>query len=168
MTSYRFYPMTLEAASRISRWTYPEPYAIYGMGGDEESLSELMNGDYEFVTDRQGELVGFICTDHSARVPGGYDAGIYEDEHGVDLGLGLDPDLTGRGLGSDFVIASVRHVAQRFAVRHVRLAVMTFNERAKKVYEKAGFEEGVRFHSPVYGVESEFVAMACSVPSKES
>ncbi|MCQ6560769.1 GNAT family N-acetyltransferase [Paenibacillus mendelii] len=155
--------MTLEAASRISRWAYPEPYAMYGMDGEAGSVLELMNGDYELAVDQRGELIGFICTKNSARVPGGYAVGIYEDPGCVDLGLGLDPGFTGRGLGSEFVIESVRYVVKHSDVQQLQLVVASFNKRAIKVYTRVGFKAGIRFQSSVSGNEIEFMSMRLTV-----
>ena len=57
----------------------------------------------------------------------------------LDIGLGLRPDLTGRGLGHDFVTFGLDFARSAFAPPAFRLLVATFNRRAIRVYEKVGF-----------------------------
>ncbi|KAF9116793.1 hypothetical protein BGX30_005835, partial [Mortierella sp. GBA39] len=142
-------PMTREAAARISTWRYPAPYDFYSMAADEEDILELMNGDYAAASDSAGNLVGFYCTGNSARVAGGYGAGLYEDDTCVDYGLGMNPELTGQGAGLDFVKAGMAYVSDKFPGKGIRLAVAKFNQRAAKVYSKAGFRETCEFSSMV-------------------
>lgn len=58
------------------------------------------------------------------------------------IGFQLRPDLTGKGIGSRFVQASVDFAVDKnnYKGEYIRLAVYDFNERAKKAYIKAGFE----------------------------
>jgi RimJ/RimL family protein N-acetyltransferase len=59
----------------------------------------------------------------------------------VEIGLGLRPELTGRGLGAEFFHAGVAFARSRFPSHPISLNVAAFNERAIKVYERAGFSE---------------------------
>ena len=88
------------------------------------------------------------------------DAGLY-GEPLLDVGLGLRPDLTGRGLGLGFVAAVLALGRERFGPVGFRLSVAVFNERAIRVYERAGFVRGETFLSPVGGVATAFLLMRC-------
>ena len=77
------------------------------------------------VWDEQGELVGFYYFE--AKPPD------------LDYGLGLRPDLTGGGLGLEFFLAGLAFARERYRPRRVFLHVAAFNERARRVYERAGF-----------------------------
>lgn len=101
MNNLQFMPMTEPLAKAITTWIYPAPYDLYNMDDDEETLSELLDGSYYASINEEGELIGFICIGDAARVPGGYLAGIYGNEQVMDIGLGMRPDLTGRGQGED-------------------------------------------------------------------
>lgn len=58
----------------------------------------------------------------------------------VTIGLGLRPDLVGRGLGPHFVEAILAFARERYAPSLFRLYVVDWNERARRVYERVGFE----------------------------
>jgi [ribosomal protein S18]-alanine N-acetyltransferase len=158
---YHFFPMTEPVAQIISNWTYPKPYDLYSMDGSEACFSELMNGDYFYAEDNAGRLAGFVCLGNSARVPGGYEAGIYSNSHALDIGLGLHPDLTGKGLGSEFLGHALQFMNSRLSNTEYQLVVAAFNERAIKAYEKAGFQRGKVFHSAVNNERIPFVCMRC-------
>jgi RimJ/RimL family protein N-acetyltransferase len=91
------------------------------------------------VVDDEGELVGFFNF-----VPEG---------HEVRLGLGMRPDLTGRGLAQPFIRAGLEYARREWQPRTFRLWVAGWNERALRAYRRAGFHEVRR------GEESRFVEM---------
>lgn len=161
--AYDYYAMTEECASSISKWTYEEPYAIYSMDGNEECISELMNGDYFSVWNKEGLLIGFICIGNSARVAGGFKAGIYKSSKYVDIGLGLRPELTGKGIGTDFLTSGILFIKEQFQTLHYQLVVAAFNARAIKVYERVGFSRGATFKSQVKEQEIDFTVMHYSL-----
>jgi RimJ/RimL family protein N-acetyltransferase len=80
------------------------------------------------------------------------------DGGAVEIGLGLRPDLTGRGLGAAFTAAAIELARGRGAER-ITLAVAAFNLRATRVYERAGFIEMGRHMRHIAGREWEFVDM---------
>ncbi|BFH68441.1 MAG: GNAT family N-acetyltransferase [Paenibacillus dendritiformis] len=163
MLSLRYFPMTEDYASIIANWTYDEPYSLYSMDGDEDTIAEFMNGDYFYALDNENVLIGYICTGSSARVPGGYDIGIYGQETYLDFGLGLHPEFTGKGMGAGFVTSSLEFIRERYQTTDIQLVVAAFNERAIKVYERAGFAKGPLFRSKVGDGEVEFMAMKRSI-----
>lgn len=58
----------------------------------------------------------------------------------MEIGLGLRPDLTGKGLGSTFLDEIEQFILDYFpTVSKLRLSVASFNIRAQKVYQRAGF-----------------------------
>jgi ribosomal-protein-alanine N-acetyltransferase len=114
-------PATQEVLCQRGEWQYDPPYDFY----DDDGLSVLNPERFDIVRDETGAFVGFF----------------YFEERGDDVfyGLGLRPDLTGRGLGLEFVQAGVALARERFGRRRIILDVAEFNERAMKVYERAGF-----------------------------
>lgn len=69
----------------------------------------------------------------------------------MDVGLGMRPDLTGRGLGVGYLLAGLQLARERLSPERFTLSVTTFNERAIQAYERAGFRRGREYR---------FVAMA--------
>jgi len=133
-------PITRDDALAISRWRYDGPYSIYD--GDPTSVDSLLEPRffYHSVYDERGDLAGYFCFGEDARVSAGRRLGLYEIEPALDVGLGMRPDLTGRGLGEEFVHAGLRFACEAYSPQAFRLTVATFNRRAIRVYERAGFE----------------------------
>ncbi|WP_068612776.1 GNAT family N-acetyltransferase [Paenibacillus tuaregi] len=159
--SYLFKPMDEAAAEQMAKWVYPPPYDFYNFEYSEETIDELMNGEYWHVLGPDGQTAGFFCSGESARLSSGYKAGIYEDDTCVDIGLGLKPSLTGAGLGVEFVAEGLEFIRKQVNPNGVRfrLAVAEFNHRAIKVYERCGFESKRTVISMVNGQEVPFIYM---------
>jgi ribosomal-protein-alanine N-acetyltransferase len=137
--------MTAEDAEAIAAWRYPGPYAFYDWDQDPGDLAELLDpaewGRRYFAADAEGELAGFFV--------------FKRHETGTEVGLGLRPDLTGRGLGASFLDAGLRFGgAERYT-----LAVAAFNHRAITVYERAGFAVTRRYTHHTNGADHAFLRM---------
>ena len=113
-------PATRQTHRELASWRYPPPYDFYD-GGVEPVLSPER---YFGALDR-GELVGFYYFE--PKPPD------------LDYGLGLRPDLVGQGLGLDFFLTGLEFARERYEPRRIYLHVAEFNERARRVYERAGF-----------------------------
>lgn len=136
-TQYTFRPLTRRDIASITTWRYDGPYAIYN--GETlktgllfslrlHSLLRLLGYEGFAVDDERGELVGiFQFTRTLPRT--------------ITIGLGLRPDYTGRGGGLAFVESGLAFGRERYAPKTFRLLVATFNERALKVYTRAGFKK---------------------------
>jgi [ribosomal protein S18]-alanine N-acetyltransferase len=157
---FRFQRMTPALAEEVVAWRYPPPYDFYDWdpADDPELLSVPESGTLAAV-DEGGTLVGFVSYGGGGQVPGCLDAGHYDDP-ALDIGLGLRPDLTGVGHGLDFVRAALEEGRRRYAPATFRLSVAVFNERARRVYERAGFHPGPTCLSPSSGVETQFLVMS--------
>ena len=118
---------------------------------DQDDLEELLDPErrrdaYFSVRDESGDLVGFFQFERKDKI--------------VDVGLGMRPDLTGKGLGVGYLFAGLEFARERFAPERFTLSVTTFNERAIRVYERAGFERGHVYTHHTNGGEYLFLAMA--------
>lgn len=152
---FTFVPMNEADARTILTWQYEEPYVIYSNTLSEESLLEMLErrSPYYAVRDERGDLVGFFCYGTAAQVWENAVPTLYSEDRTIDIGLGMRPDLTGKGLGLAFVEAGLAFAREHFSPRYFRLFVLTFNERAQRVYEHAGFTRVRTFlqENPLHG-----------------
>ncbi len=149
--------MDPKIAEKISRWQYMEPYSIYSFDGSKETINEFMNGSY-FSVQQKDKIVGYFCFGESAQVPTGNQVEAYQNQNLLDIGLGLRPELTGQGYGSNFLRYGLDYAVDIFSKKDFRLTVAQFNKRAIKVYRKIGFKDtGLRFKGK--DGEVEFIIM---------
>ena len=128
--NFQFFMMTQSDAEQIALWHYDGEFSFYDMESDPDDLQELLSpdkrGNHYWSAYSDSGLTGFVCIESN-----GLEA---------EIGLGLRPDLTGKGLGSYF-FASIEQLTQRLFpdVSEISLSVAAFNLRAQKVYQQAGF-----------------------------
>jgi RimJ/RimL family protein N-acetyltransferase len=135
-------PASPDTFAELAAWRYEPPYDFYDGDHDPVLNPERFYG--AFGDDET--LVGFY----------------YLEEKGeaVEIGLGLRPNLTGQGLGAEFFQAGVDFARARFPGLPIILNVAAFNERAIKLYERAGFHEtGRHVRSFTRWGDVEFVEM---------
>ncbi|MGN1143175.1 MAG: GNAT family N-acetyltransferase [Anaerovoracaceae bacterium] len=139
---YRIISMRTEDARMIAEWKYPGIYSIYSMQNDPETIAELMNGEYYACMDEERRLMGYFCAGQSARIPAQRP---YIDLHSesafqwIDIGLGMRPELCGKGIGGGFMSAGMDYIRGQNPGCRLRLVVACFNRRAIALYEKMGF-----------------------------
>jgi ribosomal-protein-alanine N-acetyltransferase len=131
-------------------WTYPEPYERYSLDSSAIpyflTLLEDPQGSLTMITDPSGQLIAYVTTGTDARVPGGDYA-----EELIDIGLGIRPELTGRGLGTEIVAKVLGRLEKSFPGLGFRVTIAEFNHRAQKVWMRNGFVESKRFISEKTG-----------------
>jgi ribosomal-protein-alanine N-acetyltransferase len=151
---YRFEHMTEEYASEVvDNWHYDGVYSFYDMAADEEDLKIFTDRTYWenatfAVLNPQDELAGW--------------ATFYMEGEDMWLSLGLKPELTGLGLGEEFVSRCVEFARSHYKLdeRTIKLDVAAFNKRAIKVYQRAGFAEIGRITKKTHIGDVEFLRMA--------
>jgi ribosomal-protein-alanine N-acetyltransferase len=142
--------MQQEDAHQIASWHYPPPYDFYDVEQDQEDLAELLDPQswqvsYYSVFNEANELVGFFTFKQEGQT--------------IEVGLGLRPDLTGKGLGRAFLLAGLTFGQKHFSVSVWSLSVATFNRRAIHLYEQIGFTPLDTFMQHTNGGEYEFLRM---------
>ena len=115
-------------AAAIAGWRYAGEYSTY----DVTDPSDVAT-DHWAVTEG-GELVGYCCFGAPARVVGAEPA-----VGTLDIGYGMKPELTGRGRGLRFVAVILEFAVRRHAPQRLRLYVLDWNERSRKVAAAHGF-----------------------------
>ncbi len=134
--------MEIEHAESVCSWRYPQPYDIYNWQewldmktnsvefGDPRIRSE----QYAAVLNHETQLVGF--------------AQFFPMVGVTRLGFGMRPDQCGAGKGVAFVRAIVEDAKRRNPRNEIDLEVLTWNLRAYKAYEKAGFVHTDTYERP--------------------
>ena len=84
--------MNVDDALCVAGWRYGEQWSVYDLESASDLLDEL--DLYWSVTDAADTLVGFVCVEAAARVPG-----LDADSSFIDVGIGMDPDLVDQGRG---------------------------------------------------------------------
>ncbi|OAS15550.1 acetyltransferase [Paenibacillus oryzisoli] len=158
ISSWRVVPLTETACQELCAWSYPDPYAVYNWPSwttmldnkSEFADSQIRDEQYRGVVDHNGILIGFVQFFPIVGV--------------TRLGLGLRPDLCGKGygtsssegrgtvgsnngdtpvsaqgLGTQFVQLLVAEAQYRNPEQEIDLEVLVWNERAIRAYQRAGF-----------------------------
>lgn len=86
--------------------------------------------------DSEGRLLGYMTVKHINRL-----------FRKAELGIVFDPGRLGQGYGTQAMVLFLRRYFGERNMLELRLRVATFNHRAQRAYEKAGFE--------VYGTRKE-------------
>lgn len=150
---YRFIPMNAEYADEIiDNWYYDGIYSFYDMTADEEDLKIFTDRTY-------WENTTFAVLDESDVLIGW--SSFYMEDEALWLSLGLKPELTGLGLGKEFVSECIEFARSHYRLDQepIKLDVALFNERAIKVYKKVGFHELGKVSKNTNGGVFEFLRM---------
>jgi len=134
----------------VATWHYEAPWDFYDLASDPEDAAAMVDPARH---------------EHRRAIPGPdgrLEAFWYFDWHGdvVEVGIGLRPDLTGRGRGESFLRAQLAYASEQWQPRTFRLFVASWNERAIRLYRQLGFREVAREtrHFELVG-DHEFVRM---------
>lgn len=143
-------PLTQADAEAIAAWRYPGEYAFYDWTAEPDDLALLLDpmrrrDAFHAADGEDGRLAGFFQVESRAQ--------------SVEIGLGLRPDLCGRGLGEGFTRLGIDLVRQLHGEVRITLAVAAFNARAITVYERCGFVTTGRHVRHTAGDDWEFVDM---------
>ncbi|MCC7371751.1 MAG: GNAT family N-acetyltransferase [Chloroflexi bacterium] len=150
-----FRPLHEQDLRQILEWSYGGPYAIYDSRPDDVQGMLDPSNAYFAVLDADGELLGFCCFGADARVAGGD----YQTEDALDVGGGLRPDLTGKGLGIAFLRSVLDFARQQLHPKAYRVTIAAFNQRAIRMCHWAGFEVADRFETSLANETHELVIM---------
>ena len=146
--------MSENNAKYILTWKYEKPYDFYNNDVTAENLKEMQDGSYYALLNAQNDVVGFFCIGENAQVPIGHQLGVYVDDF-VDMGLGMHPNLIGKGNGTAFCSNIIQFIEKQYVGKSIRLTVANFNKRAIHLYEKLGFVKVAQFTSNI----TEFMTM---------
>lgn len=146
---FRIGPMSEEDAEEICSWRYPAPYENYRwpawetMKAEEREFGDprIREAQYAAARDPAGRLIGY--------------AQFFPLVGVIRLGVGLHPDCCDLGWGPAFIRAVAEEAARRAPRAEIDLEVETWNKRAIRAYEKAGFAASDRYdRKTAHGVVS--------------
>ena len=124
-----FHETTEEEKYAICEWKYDDEYAIYNSTPYEEQVAakrEFANPRNHFFSFCDAEaLIGYI--------------NLIEEEKEVIFGIGVNPEYCNQGYGQKITRLARNLSNQLYPGKPVCLEVRTWNIRAVKCYEKAGF-----------------------------
>lgn len=124
-----YHKTTEEEKFAVCEWKHEGEYAVYDLPPYEEQLRlhcGLADPANNFFTFTDGDLIiGFI--------------NLIERETEVFFGIGVAPALCGRGYGREVTKAACALSHRLYPGKPVCLEVQTWNTRAVRCYEKAGF-----------------------------
>lgn len=130
MANMEIRPLTDADGRSIATWRYPDRYSTYDVG------EVVTAADGFWAVEHDTELIGYCCFGGEARVPG-----VDEEAGTLDVGYGLRPDMVGQGHGPAFVDAILQFGVDEFAPERLRLLILSWNERSRKVAERLGFTQ---------------------------
>jgi ribosomal-protein-alanine N-acetyltransferase len=136
----------------INDWHYDGVYSFYDMKADEDDL--------KLFTDKTNwKNVIFAVLNNSNELIGW--SSFYIEDEVVWLALGLKPELTGKGLGEQFVSDCIQFIKSNSYLNQsvIKLEVALFNQRAIKVYNRVGFAESTRIIKSTHIGELDFLQM---------
>lgn len=143
--------MTREDAIQICDWKYPDEYSIYDM--PSYSIMEtkgiaLANPKSikNYYTFYDGEiLIGFI--------------NLLNEKDAIFLGIGVSPEECSNGYGYQILKQAIELAYSLHGNKLIYLEVRSWNKRAVRCYEKAGFEVVDTFKQETYAGQGEFYRM---------
>lgn len=143
----------------ITSWRYDPPYDLYNLEHppDADDIAYFLDfqNAFHIITDDNGTILAFCSFGADGQVPGGdYSA------PALDIGMGVRPDLTGQGNGVNFACAVSDFARQTYDPPALRVTIADFNRRARRVWEKTGFEFVTRFVAAAS--DREFVILSTS------
>ena len=136
---------TAADVAEFASWQYEAPYNAYDMTDErDEAVEYFLDPSMScHVLVDSGDLVGFCTFGPDGQVSGGR----YERD-AVDLGMGIRPELTGKGRGRLYTEAAIAQARQLFPDKALRVTIAEWNRRAVRVCVNAGFTEASRFVAP--------------------
>ncbi|WP_445168054.1 GNAT family N-acetyltransferase [Mycolicibacterium sp. Dal123E01] len=125
--------MTTDQAELVSTWQYDAQWSVYNLDSAQSLIADLACY-HAVVADER--LIGFCCTGTAARVPG-----MTEDSSILDIGVGMEPALTGQGHGAAFGDAVLRYLSTHRPGQTLRAVVQQWNARSLALARRLGFAD---------------------------
>lgn len=121
---------TEEEKYRICEWKYEGAYSVYDMGSyDEMKEKQFAFANPEMYVESFFDNENFV----------GF-CNLYDDGDEIFFGIGVNPGVCGKGYGAEMIKIMYGISKELFPGKPLYLEVRTWNKRAVRCYQKAGFE----------------------------
>lgn len=134
---------------KILHWHFDGVYSIYNNDIEKGKVYNIIrladSDDAFFVYNESSELVG--------------NCEFYRYNNKLCVGLQMKPEMTGEGLGTEFVKAIIDFGKEKYNISGLNLYVAKFNKRAIRVYEKVGFRITEQLILKLRGKDYGFIGM---------
>ena len=146
-------PMDVKHAEAICGWRYEAPYHVFNWpswanlkaNSCDFGDPELREHQFAVIVNAQGALIGFVQ--------------FFPLQGVTRLGLGLHPQLCSKGIGTSVVRLIADEARRRAPGDEIDMEVLTWNTRAIRTYEKAGFRITDTYYRQTPAGDSEFHCM---------
>jgi RimJ/RimL family protein N-acetyltransferase len=160
--------------ARLSLGNHAEIIELFGVSRDDVKpltrdgasrwLQKLIGNPNSWIIEVHNRLVGEIRLDN-----------LDSRDRRASMAVGIfDPELLGKGLGSECIRLVVQHAFEHLRLHRIGIRVLSYNTRAIRAYEKCGFvveglEREAAFVNDVWNddvmmglLETEFLTQASS------
>ncbi len=147
---FKFQLIDKSSVRAILNWRYEPPYDFYNYLEEEVTLEYFLNPQNNFykIVDENGELVGYCSFGQDGQVSGGD----YRYE-GLDIGMGIRPDMTGQGKGVEYANIVLEFAESLLKPKAFRVTITAFNKRALRLWQKLEFEQQQSFERKSDGMQ---------------
>ena len=119
----------------VYRWTTQLPFPSVATWKQKFEKMDAL-GYIAFVAEIEGQMVGELTLFVEQRP---------RTRHSISFGIGVDPAFGGRGIGERLIRTALDYAFNWLGVMRVELEVFHDNQRARRLYQRLGFEqEGVK------------------------
>ncbi len=147
-----YHTITDEEGKQVCRWKYPDEYACYN-----QPPFEVLEANQAMFCDpiRQSNYRSY----YDGNLLVGF-TNLMEEDSAVFLGIGVHPDHCSKGYGTAIIELTCRISKELYPNKPIYLVVRTWNKRAIRCYEKAGFViDGEPFEQRTYSGIDTFYRM---------
>lgn len=149
----RVQAFTEDHAIQMCTWKYEVPYDVYNT--DWKTVQEQNWG----MTDKRKRAEEFHSVYDGNEFVGFFR--LVKKEGYFMLGLGLRPDVCGKGLGKELISLIKNYFGSYYPASTLRLEVRDFNSRAIKCYRKCGFHIIDKYRRNTFMGNDRFLLMEC-------
>lgn len=148
---FAFHRVNASNVRAILSWRYQPPYDFYNDSEEDTGLVQYLlhpQNNFYSILNENSELVAYCSFGQDGQVTGGD----YRDE-ALDIGIGIRPDLTGRGKGVEYANAVLEFADTLFKPKAFRVTIAAFNKRAIRLWQKLEFEQQQSFERGSDGMQ---------------